>query len=81
MLVGVSSHDVAWTITTPDGLNTIDEISDRHQMRQTASLLVPFKTTQWTGIRVQAANVPGDLTTVSIAGTGMVTYQVLPVDW
>ena len=83
MIVGVSSQDVAWTTLqfAGGGINTVDEISDRHQQRTSSYLLVPFKTSILTGVTAQGSNVPGDLAALSIAGTGMIIYQQLPAGW
>jgi hypothetical protein len=85
ILVGVSTHDAAWSGLTFASatavLNDQDEISDRHQERKTAVLLMPFVKAAFPGITVQGATVAGNNISTTIQGAGTVVYQVLPEGW
>ncbi|MCK1465783.1 hypothetical protein IVB34_47745 [Bradyrhizobium sp. 2] len=81
ILRGVANNEVSWTILSGGSMNTMDEISDDHQQRFTSELLMPFKTSIFTGIQVRSASVSGNATDTSLAGTGTILYQVLPGGW
>jgi hypothetical protein len=85
MLVGVSNMEVAWTGLLTAGatgaMNTSIEISDRHQQRFTEQMLMPFVRITFPAIEVRGANAPGDLSSATLGGNGMVLYQPLPSDW
>ena len=81
MIRGVSTYDLAWTVLVPTGTNTHHEISDKHQIRFAGPLLCPFNPSVMTGIVVQAANISGNGSDLSIAGEGTVMYQKLPAGW
>jgi hypothetical protein len=48
--------------------------------RFTEQMLMPFVRT-FPAIEVQGANAPGDISSTTLGGNGMVLYQPLPSDW
>jgi hypothetical protein len=44
-------------------------------------MLMPFVRATFPAIEVQGANAPGDVSSATLGGNGMVLYQPLPSDW
>jgi hypothetical protein len=78
LIIHVSSHDVAWTITrdaaTVGGAtNTLNEISDSNRMRFAETVIVPFKRTVLDAIMIQGVS--------ETEGRATVHFLKLPGDW
>jgi hypothetical protein len=80
---GVSSHDISWLgMARPDAaVNTLDEISDTHQLRFTGAIMVPFARSVFGGIKACGGSVSGSASEPTLGGYGTLLYQKLPADW
>lgn len=88
LLLNISAQDVSWCglEIMADGSMPIDnEVSDDHGIRWASATALPFDRATYNGIRVRAASWSGDPaeigTPVSLAGSGVLRYVKLPVDW
>jgi len=85
LMANVSAMDVAWVIMATSlgegSLNTLGEISDRHNIRYTNKLMTPWVRASFPGIFAQASNAAGNFTDAAIAGYGVMTYYKLPSGW
>lgn len=72
-LLHTSTHDIAWIILKPGGINTHNEISDADGIRWAEDTPAPFLRTQFTQVLLQGVGMP--------QGAGVITYVKLPADW
>jgi hypothetical protein len=81
----VSTHDAAWVIlgapNEAGAANTLNEISDSHQMRLTGKMLLPFERRRFPKAWLSSASVSGDGVQTSLEGHGVILYQKLPTSW
>lgn len=83
MLLQVSTNDTTWTVLAltdgGGGSNTLDEISDDHQMRLSGKMLVPLNRKLMPTVRARGASVSGNTTDTSLANAySVLLYQKLP---
>jgi len=82
MLRHISNNETAWVIfDTPSPMNTLEEISDNHQNRNTSTTMVPFARATFPTIRTAGGSISGDGVQTCLGGIGFMLYQVLPSDW
>jgi hypothetical protein len=87
MLVLASVEDASWLglggADGTSGINLVNELSDDHQARFTAAMLLPFKRSLFPQIVLRNANVSGIYTdsATTIRGFCCVKYVKLPSDW
>ena len=82
LVVSVSSMDIAWTclVGAQWGMNTLNEISDDHQMRRAEPVLIPFQRSNFDKVSIRGACVVGN-SQQSLQGWSAVYYHVLPEGW
>lgn len=84
IIVAVSVYDAAWVTMTNafGGINLLHEISDDHGMRLARGVTLPFRTSDFTGLKIRSASVRGEFTgESSLAGFGFARYVSIPDGW